>query len=236
MGYRSVHLICDLGKRREALPEFTDYAGLVFEVQVRTVLQHAWAEIEHDRKYKFSGVLPEDMQRRLNLVAGQLEFADRELDSLATSIDAYGKDISARTKTGSLDIPIDSVSLAQFLKARKERIHSLDWKLPFDRASELALIDELKSFGITTLEQLDTFFSKEFIKAFEIHKPAGSPATDLGLLRSAMMFADVNRYFETAWKNRWRGWTQSSRNLVASKYGQEVVTRLSKKYKLVRSK
>ena len=58
IGYRSVHFVCKLGSDRTVLPELSQYRDLVFEIQVRTVLQHAWAEVAHDRSYKFSGSLP----------------------------------------------------------------------------------------------------------------------------------------------------------------------------------
>lgn len=38
------------------------YEGLYCEVQIRSLLQHAWAEIEHDRNYKFSGILPKELR------------------------------------------------------------------------------------------------------------------------------------------------------------------------------
>jgi ppGpp synthetase/RelA/SpoT-type nucleotidyltranferase len=62
-GYRSVHFVCDVGAARSLLPEFLPYANMLFEVQIRTALQHAWAEIEHDRSYKFSGELPSKLKR-----------------------------------------------------------------------------------------------------------------------------------------------------------------------------
>lgn len=40
-GYRSVHFVCDIGSARAALPEFNGLSGLKFEIQIRTVLQHA---------------------------------------------------------------------------------------------------------------------------------------------------------------------------------------------------
>jgi ppGpp synthetase/RelA/SpoT-type nucleotidyltranferase len=87
IGYRSVHYVCDLGDDRCKLPEFEVHKNLLFEVQIRTVLQHAWAEIEHDRGYKFGGILDPSLRRRLNLVAGLLEIADREFSAIARDID-----------------------------------------------------------------------------------------------------------------------------------------------------
>ncbi len=52
------------------------------QIQIRTVLQHAWAQFEHDIRYK--GTVPEslapDLDRRFTLAAGLLELADREFE------------------------------------------------------------------------------------------------------------------------------------------------------------
>ncbi|GAB3198577.1 bifunctional ribonuclease/(p)ppGpp synthase [Nocardioides hungaricus] len=59
-------------------------AGGVAQVQVRTVLQHAWAEFEHDIRYK--GTVPaehaRDFDRRFTLAAGLLELADQEFTTI----------------------------------------------------------------------------------------------------------------------------------------------------------
>ena len=53
-------------------------------VQIRTVLQHAWAEFEHDIRYK--GTVPEEhapeLDRRFTLAAGLIELADREFSAI----------------------------------------------------------------------------------------------------------------------------------------------------------
>jgi predicted RNase H-like nuclease/ppGpp synthetase/RelA/SpoT-type nucleotidyltranferase len=72
-GYASRHLL--LAVEGEQQPA---------SVQVRTVLQHAWAEFEHDVRYK--GSIPEedapDLDRRFTLAAGLLELADREFSAI----------------------------------------------------------------------------------------------------------------------------------------------------------
>lgn len=84
-GYASRHL--DLAAPTDgALPPGMDalLAGRIIEVQVRTVLQHAWAEFEHDVRYK--GDVPAEhateLDRRFTLAAGLLELADREFSEI----------------------------------------------------------------------------------------------------------------------------------------------------------
>lgn len=72
-GYASRHLL--VGVEGETQPA---------SIQVRTVLQHAWAEFEHDIRYK--GSIPAehgaDLDRRFTLAAGLLELADREFTAI----------------------------------------------------------------------------------------------------------------------------------------------------------
>src|SRR6185437_9274755 len=103
VGYHSVHYVARLTEERTTLPEFTKFKNLHFEIQVRTILQHAWAEIEHDRSYKFSGILPSNLERRLMLVSGLLEVADNEFNSIAKEVEEYSLEVSKKTKKGDLE-------------------------------------------------------------------------------------------------------------------------------------
>lgn len=71
-GYRSLHYVC----RAPGLGGLPD--SLRFEVQIRTTLQHAWAEIEHDLGYKAQDAVPTAVRRRFSRVASLLEVADEE--------------------------------------------------------------------------------------------------------------------------------------------------------------
>ena len=57
-GYQSIHYLVKLSPARSALSEYERFSGAITEVQVRTILQHAWAEIEHDIQYKSSTTIP----------------------------------------------------------------------------------------------------------------------------------------------------------------------------------
>ncbi|PUU86996.1 MAG: RelA/SpoT domain-containing protein [Halanaerobium sp.] len=89
MGYKSIHYIAELSADKVARTELEIFAGLKFEIQIRSILQHAWAEIEHDRNYKFKGELPKHLQRRFYALAGMLEIADREFNTLAEEVEKY---------------------------------------------------------------------------------------------------------------------------------------------------
>lgn len=89
VGYRSLHLL--LRPKIETTPDpwesLSGFEDVVFEVQIRTLLQHAWAEIEHAFQYKATGQVPEDLSRRIYILSGLLELADSEFASLKQTLD-----------------------------------------------------------------------------------------------------------------------------------------------------
>jgi ppGpp synthetase/RelA/SpoT-type nucleotidyltranferase len=83
-GYASRHLLVGLDPTRENQAGYEVMRGRQAQIQIRTVLQHAWAEFEHDIRYK--GTIPDehvpDFDRRFTLAAGLLELADREFSTI----------------------------------------------------------------------------------------------------------------------------------------------------------
>jgi ppGpp synthetase/RelA/SpoT-type nucleotidyltranferase len=79
-GYKGQHLDLKLNNKRSSLPEYKNLKHFSFEVQIRTITQDAWSEIDHKLKYKKD--LPKSMKRRVNTLASLFELADREFDSL----------------------------------------------------------------------------------------------------------------------------------------------------------
>ncbi len=81
-GYAAVHLIVQLPRSGEGrvmgveLPEGLVRLGLKAEVQVMTMLQHAWASIVHDSLYKNMFVPPPQWHREMNRLAATLEETD----------------------------------------------------------------------------------------------------------------------------------------------------------------
>ena len=115
-GYASRHLLIGLDAAREGHAGYELLRGRSAQVQVRTVLQHAWAEFEHDIRYK--GTMPDeharDFDRRFTLAAGLLELADQEFSTIRDTLRASAS--SSTDPALSDDDPrIDPRELAAFL-------------------------------------------------------------------------------------------------------------------------
>lgn len=105
-GYRSLHFVLELNDERVKNTEYKSFKGLKVEVQIRSILQHAWAEIEHDLGYKGEGSIPEEFKRGFNRLAALLETADVEFDRLKSGLDQYKINVNAiiATEPETLDI------------------------------------------------------------------------------------------------------------------------------------
>jgi ppGpp synthetase/RelA/SpoT-type nucleotidyltranferase len=222
VGYRSLDCIATLGKERLKLPENRLFRNIRFEIQIRTILQHAWAEFEHDRNYKFKGLLPKDLRRRLSLVAGSLESIDREFDNLSKEIDAYSNEVEQRTDKGDLGIPIDSVSLTAFLNEKFRDLVSEGIINPDLTLGEVT-IEELSLMGIDSLKKLDDVIPKDFAEKTRSFYLAflqriGEQSSFSSIVIDILIIYDANLYFQKAWNDRWQGIDRETVELICS-YG-----------------
>ena len=118
-GYLSEHYLVRLSSKRTGLPEYKPYVDLVAEIQVRTILQHAWAEIEHDIQYKSSVTTPSTIRRRFVAVAGLLEIADREFQAIQDEDETLKQKTGTSVEKGALDdIEITAHALQSYLENR----------------------------------------------------------------------------------------------------------------------
>lgn len=112
-GYLSLHYIVSLKKDEGYAPELSD---IKVEIQIRTVLQHAWAEIEHDLGYKSEFGVPRPIRREFSRIAGLLEIADNQFLELKNNVEQYKNDIKSQIASGQcLDLPLDEVTLNEFI-------------------------------------------------------------------------------------------------------------------------
>lgn len=141
-GYASRHVLVDL-KKPVGEPKIRPAS-----VQIRTVLQHAWAEFEHDIRYK--GTIPEeyvpDLDRRFTLAAGLLELADREFSEIRDRLQAATPKHRDGEDPG--DPRLSAQDLASFLSGQYA---DAGWSRTDHYSWISGLLLEL---GITSLEEL----------------------------------------------------------------------------------
>ncbi len=116
-GYRAIHYVVALSKNRTDLPEWKDYKGLKTEIQLRTVLQHAWAAIDQTLRYKKEADVPYQFRRKLFRLSGILELADEEFSSLKTGLTSLRGQIQEKIKRKDIDLEINADTLAEYIKS-----------------------------------------------------------------------------------------------------------------------
>lgn len=211
VGYRSLHFVATCPEERAQLPEYKQYEGLFFEIQIRTILQHAWAEIQHDKNYKSAEFLPNDIRRDVSLLAGQLEIADKQFDGISKFIDKYSQEVAEKTKAKDLNIPINSESLRQYLINEFGDVSSIEPIFGPDDSLMGDINKELKLMQIQTLAELDAIIPENFKETFVKNKVNSNFA---GIMRDILIIHDADKYFTTAWKKKWsRGGSGFVKNL-----------------------
>jgi ppGpp synthetase/RelA/SpoT-type nucleotidyltranferase len=150
-GYASRHLQLVLDAAREGQPAYAHLPGRNVQVQIRTVLQHAWAEFEHDLRYK--GTVPDehthDFDRRFTLAAGLLELADQEFATIRDRLRGPApSDDHVSVSTADEDPRLDARELAAFLAGQYD---DAGWSRSDHYTWVSGLLLEL---GITSLDEL----------------------------------------------------------------------------------
>lgn len=170
-GYLSLHYICSLPDNG-SYPE--ELCGKRFEIQIRTILQHAWAAIDHDLGYKSEFGVPRAVARSFARIAGLLEVADNEFIRTRDELNNYIDDTREKIINDNAgDVLIDMISLNEYMKRNKKMRVFLE-ELAAIEGSEISDVDpegyivQLKWLGIETIGQLQEFFERNRDTAFAI--------------------------------------------------------------------
>lgn len=130
-GYGAIHFVVKLGKTSSGA-RYDDLKDLVCEIQIRTVLQDAWAIIDHHLVYKNESNIPSFLRKKLNLLAGNFESADEEFKRIRAEREAYLTNIE-ESKINSEQFLENELNLDSFVRYAQ-------WKFP-DLPSGIRVID-----------------------------------------------------------------------------------------------
>jgi len=136
-GYMSLHYVC-------RLPD----CPYRFEIQMRTILQHAWASMNHDTGYKSGVEVPVEYLRNMNRLAGVLELADEQFSRIRTAINDYRRQVQSLVASGRLEeVPLDGDSYRSFLNLN-----------PFDKLNRrIASVNQAEIQAVTLMPYLPLF-------------------------------------------------------------------------------
>jgi len=161
-GYRALNYVCKHLEKRTSDVEYKKFAGISCEIQVASILSHAWSEIEHDW-YDLKEAYPDAIKRRFSRLAALLELAESEFLDIRKSRTQYERSVAVRVEAKVLDLPIDAVSLRSFIE-QDPLVTGIDRSIASaierslsteisDRILELLLKATLQS-GMTKLQEI----------------------------------------------------------------------------------
>ena len=136
-GYMSLHYICRLPKSLYDDPQQPLLNEMRFELQMRTALQHVWANMQHDTGYKSEVEIPMEHQRSLNRLAGILELADEQFSRIRKEINDYRRNVQSLVASGNFDdVPLNGDTFRSYCELR-----------PFQRLAEkIATINQAELY------------------------------------------------------------------------------------------
>lgn len=204
-GYLGRHLVVfydenmfELGKHlinKEIHP--SHFKGLRAEIQIKTLLQHVWAEVEHKARYKAGEELSNDKKRYFDRLAALIEVADdlfKDLVEESERVNKISRQIIAKEQESVMEhtdskgealqenmpkIEINSEAIALYLanEAIKQKFKNLQkdgvlYVLSDEEPSFVSVkfIELLKEAGIFYTKDLEGLFSKQNVEIF--HKYA----------------------------------------------------------------
>lgn len=144
-GYLSLHYIC-------SVPGFP----YRFEIQMRTLLQHAWANMDHDTGYKSGVEIPKRYMRSMSRLAGLLELVDDEFSKIRIELTDYRRRVQALVRSGNLnEVPIDGDTFRSYLELNpfgqlNKRIASMN-QAEIQDDPLMPYLTVFKSLGLSTL-------------------------------------------------------------------------------------
>jgi hypothetical protein len=169
-GYLSLHYVVSLNEGRLALPEYRNFDNVKFEIQIRSILQHAWAEIEHDLGYRTENAIPAQLRRRFSRLAGLLELADEEFTQIRRTLAEYETEVKVAVRDNVLNVAIDRDSTAAYIR-ESTRLAELEDQLAESLGSGRieqvrplyaeARANELRAVGFSDLTHVDRALERD---------------------------------------------------------------------------
>lgn len=165
-GYISLHYVAKISPERLKLTEYKRFGTCSVEIQIRSILQHAWDEIEHDLGYKGKLAVPREIRRKFSRLAGLLEIADTEFVAIRDSLSLYEANVGKEIAKSPSEVLINQASLLSYVRSSRV-VKELDEAIAAIGESKIVEIEstivsdipKLEFAGVKTIGQLDALLA-----------------------------------------------------------------------------
>jgi ppGpp synthetase/RelA/SpoT-type nucleotidyltranferase len=174
-GYGALHYLVTLNDGSLGA-RYDDLKGLVCEVQVRTILQDAWALVAHNMSYKQESDVPKEFVRKLNSLSGLFETADDYFDFIRSDREVYIKNVARnfRKKPSFENEELNLDTFQQFIRSK------FGVETPSDEITSKVL-KKLISYGYDDFQKISDLLSstEKFRAALNEEAPVKSGVAQL---------------------------------------------------------
>jgi len=193
-GYSAFHYLVKIKTKQSGI-RYEELKPLLCEIQVRTILQDAWALVAHHLSYKQEADIPQELRRKLNALSGLFETADDQFENIRHARIIYRDKVANEIKASpgvSLNEKINLDNLSAYVQ----------WKFPdreeMDMENLSGLLSELKELGYQRMNQIDNVIeqTKDAVLLYEKEYPPRDEYDDhfttyggVGMIRVALKFA-----------------------------------------------
>jgi putative GTP pyrophosphokinase len=154
-GYMSHHFLVRLPASSSG-PRYDDLKGITFEIQVRTILMDAWANVSHYLDYKGESSIPEDLRRDFYALSGLFYVADKHFEIFYES-SIVSQQAAADSVVGASDLESVSLNLDTLEALLRKRYPDREQSPRIDLSS---VVEELASYDYSTIEQVEKLLDK----------------------------------------------------------------------------
>jgi GTP pyrophosphokinase len=197
-GYKGLHLDVRMNDARRQFSEYRKFEDLRFEIQIRSIVQDAWSEVDHRLKYKKQ--IPDILKRRIVRLAAIFELADQEFVSIRDETQRLEEKATGASEQEAQDASADMLDSFSFLSVMKSRHPGYN----FDPIKIQGFVDELKEmapeFHISELRAaIDE--NSELIKEYAetVEKKNGFRLNPFTKMRHILYCHDENMFDRMLW-------------------------------------